>query len=60
MTVWWGADERDLLNTLDKILGCLEDADLLAAAHKCLFLDTEISWCGRCTQGDRCFTTGSV
>ena len=31
--VWWGADEDDLLNTLDKILGCLEDAGLFAAAH---------------------------
>ena len=34
-----------LLNTLDKILGRLEDTGLFAAAHKCLFFDTEISWC---------------
>ena len=31
--VWWGADEDDLLNTLNKILGRLEDAGLFAAAH---------------------------
>ena len=42
-----GADEDDLLNTLDKILGRLEDAGLFAAAHKCLFFDTEISRCGK-------------
>ena len=45
--VWWGADDNNLLNTLDKILGCLEDAGLFAAAHKCLFFDTEVSWCGK-------------
>ena len=42
-----GADEDDLLNTLDKILARLEDAGFFAAAHKCLFFDTEISWCGK-------------
>ena len=36
-----------MLNTLDKILGCLENDDLLAAALKCLFFDTEISWYGK-------------
>ena len=45
--VWWGADEDDLLNTLDKILGRLEDAGLSAATHKCLFFDIEIAWCGK-------------
>ena len=40
--VWWGADADDLLNTLDKILGSLEDADLFTAAHKCLFFDADI------------------
>ena len=39
--VWWGADENDLVNTLEKILGRLEDAGLFAAAHKCLIFDTE-------------------
>ena len=42
--VWWGADEDDLLNTLDRILGRLEDGGLFTAAHKCLFFDTEIAW----------------
>ena len=46
-----GGDEDDLLNTLDKILGRLEDAGLLAAAHKCLFFDTEISWCEKVYSG---------
>ena len=46
-----GSDGDDLLNTLDKILGLLEDAGLFAAAHKCLFFDTEISWCGRVYSG---------
>ena len=61
--MWWGADEDNFLNTLDKILGRLKDAGLLAAAHKCLFFDTEILWCGKVYSGgrrDRCFTTGSV
>ena len=44
---WWGADEDDLLNTIDRILGRLEDAGLFAAAHKCLFYNTEMSWCGK-------------
>ena len=59
-TGWWGADEDNLLNTLENIFGRLEDAGLFAAAHKCLFFDAEILWCKRCTQGDRCLTTGSV
>ena len=42
--VWWRADEGNFLNTLDKILVCLENAGLFAAAHKCIFFDTEISW----------------
>ena len=59
-TVRWGADEGYLLNTLDKILGCLEDASLSAAAYKYLFFDTEISGVEMFSKGDRCFTTGSV
>ena len=51
--VWWGADEDDLLNTLDKIVGRLEDGVLFAAAHKCFFFDTEISWCGKLYSGDQ-------
>ena len=58
--MWWGADEDDFLNTFDKIPGCLEDAGLFAAAIKCLFFDTEISWCGKMSQGDKCLTNGSV
>ena len=53
--VLWGADEDDLLNTLDTILGCLKDAGLFAAAHKCLFFDTEISWCGKVYSGGQVF-----
>ena len=45
--VWWWADEDNLLNTRDKILGRLEDAGLFTIAHKCLFFDAEISWCGK-------------
>ena len=57
--MWWGADENDLLNTLDEILGRLEDADLFAAAHEYLFFDTSRG-VARCTRGDRCLTIGSV
>ena len=53
--VWWGADENDLLNTLGKILGRLEDAGLFAAAHKCRFFNTEISWCGKVYSGGQVF-----
>ena len=49
--VWWGADEGGLLKILDKIVGCLEDARRLAAAHNCMFFDTEISWCGKVYSG---------
>ena len=49
--VWWGADEDNLLNPLDKILGRLEDAGLFAAAHKCLVFDTKISWCEKVYPG---------
>ena len=41
--VWWRADEHNFLNTLDKTLGRSEDAGLIAAAHKCLFFDNEIT-----------------
>ena len=40
-----------MMNTLDKILGRLEDVGLFTAAHKCLFFDTEISWCGKVYSG---------
>ena len=49
--MWCGADKDDLLNTLDKIIGRLEDAGLFAAAHKCLFFDTDIAWCGKVYSG---------
>ena len=51
--VWSGADEDNLLNTLDEIRGCLEDAGLFAAAHKRLFFGTEIWWCGMVYSGGR-------
>ena len=44
---WRGANDVDLLNTLNKILGHVEDASLFAATHKCSFFDTEILWCGK-------------
>ena len=46
-----GADEYNMLNNLDEILGCLKDAGLFAAAHKRLFFDTEIWWCGMVYSG---------
>ena len=49
--VWWAADEDNLLNILDNTLGRLEDACLFAAAHNCLFFDTEISRCGNVYSG---------
>ena len=55
MTSCGGADEYDFLNTLDKILGSLEDAGLFTAAHRCLFFDTEISWCGNMYSGEQVF-----
>ena len=54
--VWWGDDEDDLLNTLDKIICCLMGVCLLTAAHECrLFFDTEISWCGKMYSGEQVF-----
>ena len=47
----WGFDKGTLLNALDKTLGHSEDAGLFVAAHKCLFFDTEISWCGKVYSG---------
>ena len=44
-----------MLNTLDTILGYLEDAGLFTAAHKCLFFDTGISWCGKVITGGHVF-----
>ena len=45
--IYWGHDEQDLLRTLDLILERLEGVGLYAAAHKCVFFDTSISWCGK-------------
>ena len=45
--IHWGHDEEDLLNTLDLILDRLEGVGLFAAAHKCVFFDTSIAWCGK-------------
>ena len=41
--VWWGTDADNLLNPLDKILSRLEEADMFAAAHKCLLFYIEIT-----------------
>ena len=41
------------MNTLDKILGCLEDAGLFATIPRSFGME-------RCTQEDRSFLTGSV
>ena len=46
-----GDYEDDLLNTLNIFFGCLKDAGLFAACHKCLFFDTEIWWCGKVYSG---------
>ena len=43
--MWWGDDEDNLVSTLDKGFGRLEDAGSCAAAHNYLLLVTEISWC---------------
>ena len=44
---YWGLDETCLLNTLDLILERLEEVGLYAAAHKCTFFETSITWCGK-------------
>ena len=49
--MWWGADADNLLDTLDVIVGRLEDTGLFAAAHRCLFFDTKIVWCGKGSSG---------
>ena len=49
--VWWRVDEHNFPNTLNKVLGRLEDVGLIAAAHKCLFFDNEITWCGKVYSG---------
>eukprot|EP00903_Cladosiphon_okamuranus_P017435 g16059.t1 len=45
--IYWGHDEDDLLNTLELLLKRLEAAGLYAAAHKSIFFDTSITWCGK-------------
>ena len=45
--IYWGHDEEDVLHTLDVILGRLEEVGLFAAAHKCVFFDTSVAWCGK-------------
>ncbi|CAM9747557.1 unnamed protein product, partial [Sphacelaria rigidula] len=47
----WGANEDDLLCTLNAILSPLKDAGLFAAAHKCMFYYTQITWCGKVLSG---------
>ena len=43
--IYWGLDETDLFNKLELILERLEDVGLYAAAHKCTFFETSITWC---------------
>eukprot|EP00903_Cladosiphon_okamuranus_P017345 g15980.t1 len=45
--IFWGHDEDDLLYTLELVLERLESVGLFAAAHKCIFFDTSIKWCGK-------------
>eukprot|EP00903_Cladosiphon_okamuranus_P005335 g5333.t1 len=45
--IYWGHDEDDLLNTLELLLERLERAGLYAAAHKSIFFDMSITWCGK-------------
>ena len=49
--VFWGKSATELMDTLDEILGRLEDAGLFVAAHKCTFFDTSIHWCGKVYSG---------
>lgn len=51
--LWWGKDVEDLLCNLGVIFGCLEDAGLFAAAHKCMIYDTQMVGGERCFQGIR-------
>ena len=45
--IYWELDETDVLNALDLILERLEEVGLYAAAHKCTFFETSITWCGK-------------
>ena len=36
-----------MLRTLELIVDRLEEVGLFAAAHKCVFFDTSIAWCGK-------------
>lgn len=49
--IYWGCDDDDLLDTLDHVLELLERVGLFAAAHKCIFIDTSITWCGKVHSG---------
>ena len=44
---YWGLDETDLFNTMELTLERLEEVELYAAAHKCTFFETSITWCGK-------------
>ena len=47
-----GADENELLDNHDNILGRLKETVLFATAHSCcVFFDTDISWCGKMYSG---------
>ena len=45
--IYRGLDETDLFNTLELILERLEEVGMYAAAHKCIFFETSITWCGK-------------
>ena len=45
--IFGGLDETDLINTLELILERLYEVGLYAAPHKCTFVETSITWCGK-------------
>ena len=46
--IYWDLDEKtDLFNTLELILERLKDVGLYAAAYRCTFFETNITWCGK-------------
>ena len=58
--VWWGTDRDNLLKTLEKILGRLEDAGLSPLLTSVCSSVLRSRGVERCTQGNRCLKTGST
>ena len=50
--VYWGEDEAVLLHTIDLILERMEAFGMFVAAHKFVFFETSIAWCGKCSCKD--------